>query len=165
MILVALGSNLPHPVHGESRFVLEAALKRLDETPGLALRGQSSWYRSPPWPPSSQPDYVNGVVEIASPLSAAEVMRCLHQIEEDFGRTRSVVNEARILDLDLLVYHDVVSPEGAWPQLPHPRLSQRAFVLAPLRELAPDWRHPVSGRSAAALLSALDETDKAERIP
>ncbi|HMB75603.1 MAG TPA: 2-amino-4-hydroxy-6-hydroxymethyldihydropteridine diphosphokinase [Kiloniellaceae bacterium] len=164
MILIALGSNLPHPTYGDSRAVLTAAVARIGETPGFVLGRRSSWYRTAPWPPSDQPDYVNGVVEIAGDLGPEATMRALHAIEDEFGRTRTQVNAARILDLDLLAYDDFVSPPGAWPQVPHPRLAERVFVLAPLAELAPAWRHPVLGRSAAALLAALDDKAGAERL-
>lgn len=165
MILVALGSNLSHPTIGDSRAAVEAAAARIGEFPGLALKRRSSWYRTAAWPPSDQPDYINGVVEVTSALTPKALMQALHAIEAEFGRKRSVANAARILDLDLLAYDDVVSPPDAWPQLPHPRLAERVFVLAPLAELAPDWRHPVLKRSASELLAALDDRDAAERLP
>jgi 2-amino-4-hydroxy-6-hydroxymethyldihydropteridine diphosphokinase len=104
------------------------------------------------------------VAELASELAPDQVMGALHDIEVAFGRTRKRVNEARILDLDLLTYHDLVSEEGAWPLLPHPRMAERAFVLRPLAEVAPQWRHPVLGETAAVMLSRLDAPQVAEPL-
>ena len=156
MIFVALGSNLASPHFGDSQATLEAALSRIAKTDGFRILRHSRWYQSPAWPPSDQPSFVNGVAELASELAPDQVMGALHDIEVAFGRTRKRVNEARILDLDLLTYHDLVSEEGAWPLLPHPRMAERAFVLRPLAEVAPQWRHPVLGETAAVLLSRLD---------
>ena len=164
MIFVALGSNLASPRFGDSQATLEAALSRIAKTEGFRLLRRSRWYQSPAWPPSDQPNFVNGVAEVASELAPDQVMGALHDIEVAFGRTRKRVNEARILDLDLLTYHDLVSEEGAWPLLPHPRMAERAFVLRPLAEVAPQWRHPVLGETAAVLLSRLDAPQVAEPL-
>lgn len=165
MILIALGSNLSHSCHGDSQAVVEAAVARVGATAGIDLLRRSSWYRTAPWPPADQPDFVNGAIAVASDLGPAEILGALHEIEDDFGRTRTQVNEARILDLDLLTYHDLVSDPEDWPLIPHPRMAERAFVLAPLAEVAPEWRHPVSGKSAAALLAALGEGQGGEVLP
>lgn len=156
MILVALGSNLPHPTYGPPRAVCEAALRRLAEL-GVTLRRRSSWYASAPVPVSDQPWFVNGVAEVAPPSGStpAELLALLHRVEAEFGRQRQARNEARILDLDLLDFDGRVSAPGERPELPHPRLAGRGFVVLPLRELAPDWRHPVTGASIAALAEAL----------
>jgi len=164
VIFIALGSNLASPRYGDSRATLEAALGQIDESRGLCLLRRSRWYQSAPWPPSDQPFYINGVAEVASELAPDQVMAALHAIEAAFGRTRQVVNEARILDLDLLTFHDLVTEEDAWPVLPHPRMAERVFVLRPLAELAPQWRHPVRGETAATLLSRLDASQSAEPL-
>lgn len=153
MILVGLGGNLPSPEHGDPVRTLTAALDAL-ENAGIRLEQLSRWYKSAPLPPSDQPWYVNAVARVGSDLDAASLLRRLHEVEVLFGRVRGVANGPRLIDLDLLD-HDGRVEEG-WPILPHPRLAQRAFVLAPLIDVAPDWRHPVSGKSAAALLAALD---------
>jgi 2-amino-4-hydroxy-6-hydroxymethyldihydropteridine diphosphokinase len=106
-------------------------------------------------PPSDQPRFINGVAEVATELAPAELLERLHRIEAAFGRVRLQSNEARVLDLDLLAYRGCISAPGASPILPHPRLAERAFVVLPLAELAPDWRHPVSGLSAAGLVGRL----------
>ena len=108
-------------------------------------------------PPSGQPWYVNGVAEIATALGPDRLLALLHRVEDDFGRVRLARDEARVLDLDLLAYGRTVSAPGAWPVLPHPRLEERAFVVLPLAELAPVWRHPVSGLSAAELARNLPD--------
>ena len=82
-------------------------------------------------------------------LTPAELLAVLHDVEEQFGRVRRERNEARVLDLDLLAFNDRVSAPGETPILPHPRMGERAFVLLPLSEVAPTWRHPVNGLSAA----------------
>jgi len=163
VILVALGANLPSPRHGTPRQTCEAALAALTAGGARVLR-RSRWYRSDPVPPSGQPSFVNGVAEVATDLSPAELLALLHQIENEFGRTRRQRNEARLIDLDLLAYGDRVSAAGEVPELPHPRLAGRAFVLLPLAELAPDWRHPVSGQRAADLAAQLPPGQTAEPI-
>ena len=92
-------------------------------------------------------------------------MRLLHAVEAEFGRARAVPNAARVLDLDLLAYDDLVSQPGAWPLLPHPRMAERAFVLLPLADLAPDWRHPVLGRTARELAEALPPGQPSGALP
>jgi len=156
VILVALGSNLPHPRLGPPRAVCEAALRCLAEL-GVTLRRRSRWYASAPVPVSDQPWFVNGVAEVSVPEGAtpADLLALLHRVEAEFGRHRQARNEARVLDLDLVDFDGRVSTVGEQPELPHPRLSGRGFVILPLQELAPDWRHPATGESIGALADAL----------
>ncbi|WP_337995595.1 2-amino-4-hydroxy-6-hydroxymethyldihydropteridine diphosphokinase [Oleispirillum naphthae] len=160
MILIALGGNLPTAC-GSPRQTLEAALLRFPAH-GLAVAGRSPWYETAPVPVSDQPFFVNGVVCVETALDAAAAMAALHAIEAEFGRVRSVPNAARGLDLDLLDYRGEV--RAASPVLPHPRLAERAFVLHPLRDVAPDWRHPVSGESAEELIARLPPGQKIRRL-
>jgi 2-amino-4-hydroxy-6-hydroxymethyldihydropteridine diphosphokinase len=95
-------------------------------------------------------------------LSPAALLTLLHEVEASFGRKRAEPNAPRTLDLDILDYEGRV--EQGPPVLPHPRMAGRAFVLLPLRDVAPDWRHPVSGQSISDLISALPPTDIA-RLP
>ncbi|HEV2678031.1 MAG TPA: 2-amino-4-hydroxy-6-hydroxymethyldihydropteridine diphosphokinase [Aliidongia sp.] len=152
MIYVALGANLPSPIHGLPRATLEAALGALGQS-GLRVAARSAWYETAPVPVSDQPWYVNGVARIETMLGPADLLECLHRIEAAFGRVREVVNAPRVLDLDLLACGDMISV--GWPLLPHPRLHERAFVLRPLADVAPGWRHPLLGLDIAAMLAAI----------
>ena len=154
MILIGIGANLDHPAHGDPRSTCEAALAFLAR-PDLIVKRRSRWYRSAPVPVSDQPWFVNAVVELETALTPEALLQRLHGVEAQFGRVRHARDEARVLDLDLLAYHDLVRPSDRPPQLPHPRLAARAFVVLPLAELAPAWRHPESGETVAALCAAL----------
>jgi 2-amino-4-hydroxy-6-hydroxymethyldihydropteridine diphosphokinase len=151
MIVVALGSNLPSEA-GNPRDTLRAALDRL-AAHGARVEAVSPFYETPAWPDPSDPRYVNAVARIASDLPPRDLMALLQKIETSLGRTRSRRNAPRTLDLDLIDYDGRV--EKGPPVLPHPRMRSRAFVLKPLFDIAPDWRHPVSGEPVAALLAAL----------
>lgn len=163
MILIAIGANLPNPRFGTPRETCEAALAALTDS-GVKVRRRSRWYRSAPVPPSDQPWFVNGVAVLETTLDPAGLLALLHRIEADFGRVRRVRNEARVIDLDLLAYDDRVSGPGETPVLPHPRLAERPFVVQPLAEIAPDWRHPRDGRTAKEMLAALPPEGLAEPI-
>jgi 2-amino-4-hydroxy-6-hydroxymethyldihydropteridine diphosphokinase len=154
MIFVALGSNLHSPLAGPPAATLAWALLRL-RAAGLAVERVSAWYASAPVPPSGQPWFVNGVARLAAAPSPGRLLSLLHEIEDAAGRRRAEPNAARPLDLDLIDYEGRVSLPGAWPVLPHPRLSQRAFVLLPLADVAPAWRHPWTGQGLAELMAAL----------
>ena len=163
MILIGLGANLAHPDLGTPRATCEAALTALAAA-GVGLCRRSRWYQSAPMPPSDQPWYVNGVVAVEVGLAPVGLLALLHRVEAALGRVRGAVNAARVIDLDLLDYDGLVRPGPEPPILPHPRLGERAFVLKPLAEIAPDWRHPVTGASVAALIRALPAGAVAEPL-
>lgn len=164
MILIGLGANLPSPA-GTPAKTLEAALAALGEA-GVKVVARSRFYSSAPLPPSGQPFFVNAVAALATALDPAAILALLHRIEAEFGRVRGAVNAARTLDLDLLDYDGrILAGSNGAPVLPHPRLHERAFVLLPLAEIAPDWRHPVLGKSVAALIAALPPGQKADPLP
>lgn len=154
-IYIGLGANLPHDRFGQPVQTLEAALAALGKR-GVRALGVSPWYKTAPIPASDQPWYVNAVAEVASDLPADALLAELHAVEAAFGRARTVINAARAIDLDLLDFKGEVAAGGLGrATLPHPRMTERAFVLLPLADLAPDWRHPVTGLHVQALIAAL----------
>lgn len=159
MILVALGANLPSERFGSPRRTLEAALDAFAER-GVRVLARSRWYSTAPYPPSDQPRYVNAVAKIETALTPEALLDRLHDIEREFGRQRGERNAARTIDLDLIDYDGRVS--DARPTLPHPRMHERAFVLRPLGDIAPEWRHPATGESVAQLLAKAPDRDAIE---
>ena len=153
MILVGVGSNLAAPGHATAAETAAAALAELPRHDIAVLRA-SRWFLSEPVPPSDQPWYVNGVATIATDLSPHALLDALQAVEAAFGRTRSMPNAARTLDLDLLDYNGL-EYASVRLVLPHPRLHERRFVLAPLAEIAPGWRHPRLTFDAGELLRRL----------
>lgn len=162
-ILIALGANLPSPRFGAPRATLEAALAAI-AAKGVRILRRSSWWESEPVPASDQPWYVNGVAAVATTLEPVALLSLLHGVEAEFGRIRGARNEARLLDLDLLAYGDRRREGPEPPLLPHPRLADRAFVLLPLAEVAPDWCHPVSRETVRQLIARLPTGQKIRRI-
>lgn len=158
MILIGIGSNLPSD-YGPPRETCAAALGALEHEP-VKITARSRWYRSSPVPLSDQPWFVNGVIAVETELDPEELLAALHRVEAEFGRAppqerAAKPNAARPLDLDLLAYEELVREGPEPPILPHPRMAERAFVLLPLREIAPDWRHPASGEPLSTLIEAL----------
>jgi 2-amino-4-hydroxy-6-hydroxymethyldihydropteridine diphosphokinase len=149
--LIALGANIPSPA-GTPAQTLKAALAVLAGA-GIEIAGVSPFYETEAWPNPDDPPFMNAVAALRTRLQPFALMALLHEVETDFGRTRSVSNAARALDLDILDYAGKVSDGPV--VLPHPRLAERRFVLEPLKHVAPHWRHPVSGRDINALLKAL----------
>ncbi len=155
MILIAIGANLPGR-QGESPLVAcRAAAEALRSLPGLRVTAVSRWYDTAPVPPADQPDYINGMARLEGEADAAWLLARLHAIEVAAGRRRGAPNAARTLDLDLIELNGMRRTAPPPPLLPHPRAHERAFVLRPLHDVAPDWRHPLLGRSAAELLAGL----------
>mgnify|MGYP003607721141 CR=1 FL=1 len=163
-IFIGAGANLPHSSYASPRETLQAALLELDRRQSQVLR-YSPWYSTAPVPASSQPWYVNVVAKVATDLTADALLNVLHDIEELFGRVRSVPNAPRLIDLDLLDFRGEIAAESPGKAtLPHPRMATRAFVLRPLADLAPEWRHPVSGMAIQDLLEALPADQVARRL-
>ena len=160
MILVALGANLPSR-YGDPEATINAALERF-EREGLHVLKRSSIWLTAPVPVSDQPWYRNAVVAIETDLSAQALIELLHAIEEDFGRVRTVRDAPRLLDLDIIAYHDEVHSDSNLI-IPHPRMHARAFVLKPLQEVAPEWQHPVLSLCVDRLIANLPEDQQAER--
>ncbi len=146
---IALGSNI-----GDSRDILENALKILAQIPEIILDSYSRWYLTKAVGPP-QPDYLNGCALLSVELTPQDLLKALLEIEQQFGRVRQQRWGPRTLDLDLLLYEDLIlnTPDL---QIPHPRMKERAFVLIPLAEIAADWIDPVSQKTIAQLLAILD---------
>lgn len=151
-VFIGIGANLPGPAGGDSLATCRWAAGRLDRLPGVRLAGLSRWFRTRPVPESDQPDFVNGVAQLRGMVDPDRLLADLHALEAEAGRIRGVRNAARTLDLDILAIGGMVR-DMPDPVLPHPRLHERAFVLAPLHDLAPGWRHPVLDRTVAELLA------------
>ena len=163
-IFIGIGGNLPHPAYGSPQRTLEAALVELGRRSVRIVR-LSPWYCTAPVPASDQPWFVNAVAEIATDLPADRLLERLHDVEQAFGRLRTVPNAARMIDLDLLDFRGEIAPGGVGKAtLPHPRMQDRAFVLRPLADLAPDWRHPVTGTAIGTLLTALPADQPIEHV-
>ena len=151
MILVALGANLNSRA-GSPRETIRAALGSIAKR-GVKVADVSRFYRSEAWPNPSDPPFVNAVAKIETELWPRELLDVLHQVEAEFGRVRGEKNAPRTLDLDLIDYDGKIVKGPL--ELPHPRLMLRAFVLLPLRDVAPEWTHPVSGVSVFQAIAAL----------
>ena len=173
--IVALGANLP-TADGDPVHALAAAIAALGREPGLRMGDVSRVWRTPAVPAGSGPDYANAAATIRTTLDARALLDRLHAIEAGQGRDRSTGRwSARVLDLDLIALDDLILPDAEtlrrWIDLPpgrqqveapdrlilpHPRMQDRGFVLAPLVEIAPGWRHPLTGLSVSRMLADLD---------
>ena len=181
---VALGANQPSG-EVDVREVLRKAISEFNS--GVfefgVIRGVSRMYQTPAFPPGSGPDFVNAAVAVDTDLDARDVLRRLHGIEASFGRERAERWGPRTLDLDLIALGDQVLPDAqthlAWRELsladqqsrapdqlilPHPRMHERAFVLIPLADIAPDWVHPLLGPTVAEMVTELPDKAREEVV-
>ncbi len=157
-IFLGIGANLAPGGFETPRSGCEAAIAALGDV-GVDVVKISPWYETAPVPISDQPWFANAVIEASTELGEIEVLTSIHRVENDFGRTRSARNEARVLDIDLLDYDGICRNDAAIT-IPHPRLHQRAFVLLPLRDLAPEWVHPELLQGVSDLVAALPDDQK-----
>ncbi len=146
---IALGSNL-----GDSWTILEKSLALLNQHPNISVTARSCWYQTKPIGPP-QPDYLNGCALLTVSLTPYALMKTLLEIEKQFHRVRRQKWGPRTLDLDLLLYDNLVL-ETPDLTIPHPRMNERAFVLVPLAEIAPDWIEPISQKSIEELVKTID---------
>jgi 2-amino-4-hydroxy-6-hydroxymethyldihydropteridine diphosphokinase len=160
---IAFGSNLGDPE------VTLARAESLLAARGVVLRRRSRLYASRPEGGAAEPDYANAVLEAESDLDARALLGALQAVEQELGRPRAHAPGPRTCDLDLLALGDTVLDEGPSLVVPHPRLQGRAFVLVPLVELDPQWRHPRLGTTAGEMLAALaaapGEVRRYEAVP
>ena len=180
--LIALGANLSSAI-GSPAETLRAAIEALSASGERVLR-VSRFFATPCFPAGAGPDYVNACIAASGEASAAELLARMHRIEHDFGREREQRWGSRSLDLDLLAHGQEIAPDAAsqskWrglsleeqkvraPEeliLPHPRMHERAFVLVPLCDIAPDWRHPLLGQTVREMCAALPQQARDEVKP
>ncbi len=171
--LIALGANRPSE-QGAPRETLKAALSLL-EARGISVEKTSRWMTSPAWPAGSGPDYINGAARVSTVLSPKSLLDAMHKVEAILGRHRNGDRwAARTCDLDIIACRSMVSPDIAtWRYfeaasaeasrenliVPHPQMHRRAFVLLPLADVEPTWRHPVFGLTVTEMISDLPEED------
>ncbi|KIN73957.1 2-amino-4-hydroxy-6-hydroxymethyldihydropteridine diphosphokinase [Sulfitobacter guttiformis] len=179
--IIALGSNQSVGKLGPSA-VLNEALALL-EARGFVIRGCSEYYNTPAFPVGAGPNFVNAAALVESSDDPLAVLAHLHAVEAQMGRSRAVRWGARTLDLDLVAAGDLVLPDAKTHQywcdlplelqktaipteliLPHPRLAERAFVLVPLLDVAPQWCHPVSGKTVREMHDALSLASRSEVV-
>ena len=151
-VAIALGSNL-----GDSYRILTEAIVFLGNVPGLQVLQHSPWYRTAAVGPP-QPDYLNGCILLNTDRSPHHLLHILLDTEQRFGRVRRERWGPRLLDLDLILYGEeqINTPDL---QVPHPRMRERAFVLVPLADIAPQWVDPVTGQTIAELAAMVDRQD------
>lgn len=153
--LLGLGANLGDPAAQLREAVAQLSLL-------VDVVDVSSLYLTEPVGGPEQPRFLNLVCRIRTGLTPSALLALVHAVEQRMGRVRGQRNEPRIIDIDLLAYDElVVSTEDL--TLPHPRMHLRGFVLFPLLEIAPEWRHPELGKTAAELVAAAAALEKVER--
>jgi 2-amino-4-hydroxy-6-hydroxymethyldihydropteridine diphosphokinase len=180
--IISLGANLPLGKMSPRKILL-AAVQDLTLLMGEQCQ-VSRLFQTPCFPAGAGPDFVNAVLAVDTDLDPAELLSCLHDIEQRFSRIRKQRWGTRTLDLDLIAFGEKVLPDPAvhqrWRELPlerqmqeapeqlilpHPRMQDRAFVLVPLCDICPEWRHPILGKTAAELCAALPKSDLQEVKP
>ncbi|MEK7821789.1 MAG: 2-amino-4-hydroxy-6-hydroxymethyldihydropteridine diphosphokinase [Planctomycetota bacterium] len=156
VVYVAMGSNL-----GKRVATLGLAKEQLVAVGGLVLTDSSPYYETEPESASGgldQPHFINSVLRLQTDLAPSELLQRLQRIEQALGRQRGIRWGPRTIDLDVLLYDDIVMKEEAL-EIPHPRMHERRFVLEPLCDIAPEIRHPLLGKTARELLNGLNREE------
>ncbi len=162
-VIVGIGANLV-PVGFENILsALEHIIKRITYNKNISLKKISSWYKTEPIPRSDQPNFINGVLHLETNLKPHNLLKFFKVIELEFGRIKTKKNEPRVVDLDILFYNNLVISDIELV-IPHPRITERRFVLEPLNEIAPEWEHPVNGKKVKKLLEILPKDFMCEKI-
>lgn len=156
-VYLSLGSNL-----GDRSGNIERALDALVAT-GLEVRRVSSFYRTEPVEFRQQPWFINCVAEVETELLPLQLLKAVQKVERDLGRRRSINKGPRKIDIDILLYENVVVRSAAL-NIPHERMAERRFVLVPLRELEAGLRHPVTERTVVEMLKETADTSQVIRI-
>lgn len=163
MILIALGANLPSR-YGTPIDTLTAAREAL-QAAGVSVIGSSHIWLTAPIPFDPEQDmFHNAVISVETDLDAHDLLKAMLQVEEDFGRVRTVKNAARLLDLDLIAYNDEIIKDGERLIVPHPRMHERLFVLKPLEDVSDNWTHPISGLDVAKMCNDLPGEQDVKRL-
>lgn len=157
-VFLLLGSNL-----GDRPQVLAAAREAIGAQVGRIVN-QSAVYETAPWGITDQPAFLNQVVKISTSLLPEDLLRVILNIEHDLGRVRYERWGARVIDIDILYFGQTVM-DSARLTLPHPRIQDRRFVLAPLAEIAPDFLHPLLQKTSSKLLEDCPDTSAVSKIP
>ncbi len=161
MIYIALGANLPSQF-GAPAQTLSRAVEVLVARGVKVIQRSSVWLTAPvPFDPDV-PDYHNAVIAVETDLSADDLLGLMLDIEAEFGRVRSYKNAPRLLDLDLIAYHDEAMKDGERLIVPHPRMHERSFVISPLQELSGKWTHPILGQNISVLIQKLPVNQEAK---
>ena len=178
--LIALGANKPTS-KDDLTSTLERTIRLLNDQDDVDVIRVSRWYDTPAWPAGSGPDFVNGAAVLRSDLAPEHILQCLHMVEAILGRSRHTRWEPRVCDLDLIGAGSLVAPDAATVRrfmamsaekarheipdqliLPHPRMHERAFVVVPLQDVAPDWVHPILQKSVVELVANLSRKARDE---
>lgn len=161
-IVIAFSANLDSDFGNPPQTFMHA-IKLLKDTGVLTCKGSSLWLTAPV-PVSGQPWYHNAVAEVQTDKNASEMLKIMKEIEQQAGRTASYRNAPRPLDLDLIAYNDQIIKDNDDLIVPHPRMHERAFVLFPMREVAPQWIHPVLNKSVEALGIEIPPTQDVKKL-